>query len=104
MAAGAVRGLRRDLGRGQREDQPAVAGVDRRQLEDVSEEGSDTLRVGRIADRVGAGDHAAEPSDDQTSILVATRLTTSVVNSLVPAAPPRSGVLIPDAIVSSAAS
>jgi hypothetical protein len=33
--------------------------------------------------------------------LVATRSTTAVVNSVVPAWPPRSGVLIPEATVSS---
>lgn len=41
-----------------------------------------------------------EPSDDQTSSLVRTRSTTADVNSVVPAWPPRSGVLIPEAIVS----
>src|SRR5450755_203799 len=41
------------------------------------------------------------PSEDQTSSLVATRSTTAAVNSVVPAPPPRSGVLVPEAIVSS---
>jgi hypothetical protein len=44
--------------------------------------------------------YAAEPSDDHTSNLAAIRFTTSVVNSVVPAWPPRSGVLIPAATVS----
>ena len=43
-------------------------------------------------------------SEDQISSFVRTRSTTASVNSVVPAWPPRSGVLIPDATVSSAAS
>lgn len=46
----------------------------------------------------------AGPSEAQTSIFVRIRSSTAVVNSVVPAPPPRSGVLVPDAIVSSAAS
>jgi hypothetical protein len=42
-----------------------------------------------------------EPSEDQTSSLVAIRSTTAPVNSVVPACPPRSGVFIPAATVSS---
>ena len=42
------------------------------------------------------------PREDQTSNLAAIRLTTSVVNSMVPACPPRSGVFVPEAIVSNA--
>ena len=42
----------------------------------------------------------ARPSDDQTSILVRTRLITSSVNSDVVACPPRSTVLVPDAVAS----
>ena len=41
------------------------------------------------------------PSVDQTSILVRMRSITASVNSVVPAWPPRSGVLIPPAIASS---
>ncbi len=44
---------------------------------------------------------AREPYDDQASSLVRTRPTTAEVNSVVPAWPPRSGVLMPAAIVSS---
>ena len=44
------------------------------------------------------------PSDDQTSIFVRTRATTSDVNSLVEACPPRSGVRTPAALASSTAS
>ena len=47
---------------------------------------------------------AAQPRADQTSSLVRIRSTTAVVNSVVPAEPPRSNVLTPDATVSSAAS
>ena len=76
-------------------------------------------RVERASDgtnsRVGGGwrcevvpglerSQAAEPSDDQTSIFVRIRSTTAVVNSVVPLDPPRSGVLIPEPTVSSAAS
>ena len=43
-----------------------------------------------------------EPREDQTSSFVRTRSTTAVVNSVVPALPPRSGVLTPEASVSSA--
>ncbi len=43
-------------------------------------------------------------SDDQTSILVCTRASTSEVNSVVLEWPPRSGVLMPEATVSRALS
>ena len=46
----------------------------------------------------------AQPSEDQTSRLVAIRSVTAVVKSVVPAEPPRSKVLTPEATVSSAAS
>lgn len=52
----------------------------------------------------GAADYRAEPNDDQTSSLVWMRPTTSVVNSVVPAWPPRSGVRTPEAVASSTAS
>jgi len=42
-----------------------------------------------------------EPSEDQTSSLVRMRSKTAEVNSVLPACPPRSGVLVPEAIVSS---
>lgn len=45
-----------------------------------------------------------DPRLDQTSSLVRILSTTAEVNSAVPAAPPRSGVLMPEATVSSAAS
>jgi hypothetical protein len=47
---------------------------------------------------------AQEPSEDQTSNFVLMRSTTADVNSVVEEWPPRSGVLVPDAIVSSAPS
>ncbi len=43
-------------------------------------------------------------SDDHTSSFVRTRLTTASVNSVVPEWPPRSGVRVPEATASSAAS
>jgi hypothetical protein len=46
--------------------------------------------------------YAADPSEDQTSILVRTRSMTALVKSLVLLEPPRSGVLIPEPTVSSA--
>ena len=46
--------------------------------------------------------YAADPSDDQTSILVRTRSMTAAVKSLVVVEPPRSGVFIPAPTVSSA--
>src|SRR5437763_2361700 len=51
-----------------------------------------------------ARDYRPDPSDDHTSILVRIRATTSSVNSVVPAWPPRSVVLTPAPTVSSAAS
>jgi hypothetical protein len=42
-----------------------------------------------------------EPIEDQTSSFVRTRSMTADVNSVVPAWPPRSGVLVPEATVSS---
>jgi hypothetical protein len=47
---------------------------------------------------------AQDPREDHTSSLVTMRSTTAEVNSVVPALPPRSGVLTPAAIVSSVAS
>ena len=52
----------------------------------------------------GKAADAAQPRADQTSSLVRIRSTTAVVNSVVPAEPPRSNVLTPEATVSSAAS
>ena len=49
-----------------------------------------------------AGPHQPVARVDQASSLVLIRSTTAVVNSEVAAPPPRSGVLVPDAIVSSA--
>jgi hypothetical protein len=71
---------------------------------DRVEMGSDgkEMPAGRgILDR---GAHAADPSEDQTSSFVRTRSTTAVVNSVVPLDPPRSGVFMPEATVSSTAS
>jgi hypothetical protein len=47
---------------------------------------------------------AREPSDDQISSFVRTRSMTALVNSVVPAPPPRSGVFTPEPTASSAAS
>jgi hypothetical protein len=44
--------------------------------------------------------YTVEPSDDQASRLALMRSTTSVVNSVVPTWPPRSGVLTPAAVAS----
>ena len=57
----------------------------------------------RYKSRAPAPDGQA-PSELQTSSLAAIRSRTAVVNSVVPAWPPRSGVLIPEATVSSAPS
>ena len=48
--------MRGQLRRGQREDEPAVAGVDRRQPQDVGEEGAVGGCVIGVEDRVNAGD------------------------------------------------
>src|SRR3954469_4933990 len=49
----------RQLGGRQGEDQPAAAGVDRVEAEDVAEEGAGGVGVVRRDDVVGTGDHAA---------------------------------------------
>jgi hypothetical protein len=55
-----------------------------------------------LQERPNAGSHQTlEPSEDQTSILRVTRSTTSLVNSVVPWWPPRSGVRTPAAVASS---
>jgi hypothetical protein len=62
------------------------------------------MAVSGGADRAGRMDLAGacqDPSEDQTSSLVAIRSMTASVNSVVPAWPPRSGVLMPAATVSS---
>src|SRR5262245_38732715 len=46
------------------------------------------------------GAYTVAPSDDQTSIFVRTRATTSLVKPLVVASPPRSGVRTPAAVAS----
>ena len=60
-----------------------------------------TPTVGRNAPMTLRSSRAAhDPSDDHTSSLVRIRSRTASVNSVVPAWPPRSGVLVPAAIVS----
>src|SRR5438270_5011295 len=67
--------------------------------------GGGPRRLGRgRAATESAATHAAEPSDDHTSILFRTRAITSSVNSVVLAWPLRSGVFVPDPTVSRAAS
>src|SRR3954449_8003665 len=51
-------GVDGELGRRQGEDQPAAAGVDVLELQNVAEEGAVGVRVLREQDRVGTGDHA----------------------------------------------
>ena len=50
---------------------------------------------------LGVSGYTVAPREDQTSILICTRRTTSEVNSVVPAWPPRSGVRTPSAVASS---
>src|SRR4029450_5822199 len=61
---------------------------------------SGKLAAARIYDDVDPPLYTVEPSDDQTSILRPTRSTTSVVKSVVPWWPPRSGVRTPAAVAS----
>lgn len=61
---------------------------------------SDGNQAGPVAPCAPPAGTAQEPSEDHTSSLVATRSTTAAVNSEVPAWPPRSGVLTPEATVS----
>src|SRR5579864_2383539 len=53
--------MERSLGGRQGEDQPAVAGVHRRKLQDVAEEGAVAFRIGAVEDDVGAVDHGRPP-------------------------------------------
>src|ERR1700722_607370 len=53
--------MKRGFGGRQSEDQPAVAGVDGGEIEDVAEEGAVGVRVGGVEDDVGAGDHLGAP-------------------------------------------
>ncbi len=66
MAPAALRRVRRELGRREREDQPAAAGVDRVEVEHVAQERPDRLRVLAEQDGVDARDHgtAGSPSID----------------------------------------
>jgi hypothetical protein len=59
------------------------------------------LGRGRPSQANGLARACQDPSEDQTSSLVAIRSMTASVNSVVPAWPPRSGVLMPAATVSS---
>ena len=60
--------VERGLGRRQAEDQPAAAGVDGGQLEDVAEEGSIGLRVGAVEEDVGAVGADLEPGPRRKTI------------------------------------
>ena len=74
------------------------------------------VRVGEASDGTGervepslsaslrSSRHVGERKEGEALSLVRTRSTTTEVNSIVPAWPPRSGVLIPAAMVSSTAS
>jgi hypothetical protein len=59
-------------------------------------------RGARARPRPPAAPYTAEPIAAHTSTFAAIRFTTAVVNSVVPALPPRSGVLMPAATVSKA--
>ena len=61
--AGAVRGVGGDFGGRQGEDQPAMAGIDRGELEHLVEERADAVRVLGVDDRVRAGDHVLAQVD-----------------------------------------
>jgi hypothetical protein len=52
-------GMDRRLGRRQREDQPAVTGIDCRKPENVAKEGAIDGLVSAVEDYVGSKDHAA---------------------------------------------
>src|SRR5262245_5025912 len=53
-----VRGMRGQLGRREREDEPPVTGVDRWEPEYVAEEGARLLGVFRVDDCMRTGDHS----------------------------------------------
>jgi hypothetical protein len=55
-----VCGMGGQLGRGQGEDEPAAAGVDRGKAEDVAEEGAIGVGVATVDDGVSAGDRGVD--------------------------------------------
>src|ERR1700694_1146320 len=57
VVPGFLSGMNAELGGWQREDQPAVTGVDGRKLEHVAKETAYGISVGREHERVHAGDH-----------------------------------------------
>jgi len=59
MTALAVSGMNRELGRGQREDEPAFSRVSRRHAENVGEERTDLLGFRGEDDGMHTSDHAA---------------------------------------------
>ena len=59
--AGGLGRVHRHLAGRQLQDQPAAAGVDRRQTEQILEEGPVGLGVGAVEDDVRAADHPAQP-------------------------------------------
>ncbi len=52
-----VRGVRRELGRRQREDQPAAPGIDRFKLQDIAKERPHPGSIVSEDDRVDTSDH-----------------------------------------------
>ena len=61
VMTGVVGRVRGQFGGRESEDEPAVAGIDRREFEDVSDECANRVRALGEDDRVGAGDHASPP-------------------------------------------
>lgn len=59
MVITAIRRVSGQFGGGQREDEPAVSGIDRRELEHISEEGANSFGVLGEDDRVRSSDHAS---------------------------------------------
>jgi hypothetical protein len=75
LVAGFVAGVEGDLGRGQGEDQPAVAGVDGVEAEDFFEEVAVRIGVFAVHDYVSSSDHAKQcksaRKDWEVGVLVA---------------------------------
>src|SRR5262249_17357400 len=61
------RGMNRDFGRRQREDQPPVAGVDGRESKDVPEEGAISRRILTVDNCVRTKDHDRVPILSKTT-------------------------------------
>src|SRR3954452_9739184 len=67
-----VGGMYGDLGRRQRQDQPAAAGVDRASAEHIEKEVPIGLRIGAVEDDMCSGDHALSPrSTSETATMPA---------------------------------